>query len=497
MVKEQKMISNIFPEVFLSGKDVASKIARGLKKGNVRKIGPRLYTTNLKDSAEYIIKKNLWVIVSLYFPDGLIADRTALENAPGKDGSVFLISKRERVVDLPGYTLKPRNGVPALDSDYPFIGNLKISSQARGMLENMRISREHSGKTSRTLSQKEIEERLENILVGGGEKALNTLREEARPLSISLHLENEFQKLEMLIGALLGTKEAKLESDVTISRTQGQPYDPRRVDLFQTLYADLKKMAPQNRLRLNPSDEAVTNLAFYEAYFSNFIEGTEFEVTEATDIIFNGRIFTERPEDAHDILGTYQIVSSMKEMSKSYANFDEFIHLLKVRHFQVMSSRQDKKPGEFKDKINRAGATTFVDPKLVTGTLLKGFELMRSLEAPFQRAVFAMFIIGEVHPFLDGNGRLSRIMMNCDLVRANEYPIIIPIIYRNNYLSALKALSHNSLCEPLIRTMDFAQKYVSSIDWSDFEIATAQLTRTNAFVDPHTADLEGIRLRIE
>ena len=122
---------------------------------------------------------------------------------------------------------------------------------------------------------------------------------------------------------------------------------------------------------------------------------------------------------------------------------------------------------------------------------------MRSLEEPFQRAVFVMFIIGEVHPFLDGNGRLSRIMMNGEFLKAKEYPIIIPIIYRNNYLSALKVLSHHGMSEPLIRTMDFAQKYVASIDWSDFKTATEQLSRTNAFYDPHTADLEGIRLRIE
>ena len=122
------MILNQFPEVFLSHKGIANKIARELKKASIRKIGPRLYTTNLKDSPQSIIKKHLWVIVSEYFPDGLITDRTALENAPASDGSVFLISQRKRDVLLPGFTLKPRTGVPALKSDYPFIGHLKICS---------------------------------------------------------------------------------------------------------------------------------------------------------------------------------------------------------------------------------------------------------------------------------------------------------------------------------------------------------------------------------
>ena len=43
-------------------------------------------------------------------------------------------------------------------------------------------------------------------------------------------------------------------------------------------------------------------LPFFESYFSNFIEGTEFEVDEALAIVFEGRIPKDRPADAHDVL---------------------------------------------------------------------------------------------------------------------------------------------------------------------------------------------------
>src|SRR3546814_6364556 len=42
-----------------------------------------------------------------------------------------------------------------------------------------------------------------------------------------------------------------------------------------------------------------------EAYFSNFIEGTEFAIGEAVEIVFEGRIPENRPADGHDVLGTY------------------------------------------------------------------------------------------------------------------------------------------------------------------------------------------------
>jgi len=54
-------------------------------------------------------------------------------------------------------------------------------------------------------------------------------------------------------------------------------------------------------------------------------------------------------------------------------------------------------------------------------------------------------------------------MMNAELVAAGEERIIIPTVYRANYLSALKALSQAGRPEPLIRVLDYAQKWTAAI----------------------------------
>ena len=59
---------------------------------------------------------------------------------------------------------------------------------------------------------------------------------------------------------------------------------------------------------------------------------------------------------------------------------------------------------------------------------------------------------------------------------------------------SLRALTVNGLCEPLIRTLDFAQRYTSAVDFSDFDAARATLEQTNAFADPVEADAAGVRL---
>jgi fido (protein-threonine AMPylation protein) len=482
----------ILPEVFVSNAETASQVYKELKKGRIRKLGSKVYTSNLQEPEQQIVKRHLWLIVKELFPDAVIVDRTALEHRPASDGSVFIVSKKTRPVFLPGLSIHPRIGHGPLEEDRPFIEKLYLSCPARAYLENLCKRRSKKGTALRTLSRKEIEEKLELFLQGAGVEALQKLRDEAKRIAPILGLEKEFKILNGLIGTLLGTHQLKLSSKVAIARSQGMPYDPKRLDLFQQFYESLVRVATPVRKINNPG----SSLPFFEAYFSNFIEGTEFLVSEAVEIIFEGKIPGNRPKDAHDILGTYQITSDLNEMKTCPKNEDEFIAILKRRHALLMQGRPEVGPGKFKTVQNQAGMTLFVAPDLVEGTLRKSFEWMQGLMTPFQRAVFMMFLIVEVHPFVDGNGRCARIMMNAELVAADQARIIIPTVFRDNYMSALKALTHTGRSEPLIRTLDFAQNYTALIDWSDFEKAHTMLKNTHAFEDARDAEYRGIRLKL-
>jgi len=477
------------PEVFVSDTAISKPVSEAVARGQLRKLGSRLYTRNLDEEPERLVRRNWYYLVTAYYPDALITDRTALENEPATDGSVFLISAKKREVTLPGIVFRPRPGPPPLDSDKPFIGGTRLASHARAYLENMRPSRARGGRVSRTVSREEIENRLDALLRQQGEAALNRLRDDAREIAPALDLEPEFEDLNTLIGALLGTRETEAKSAVGKARMAGSPFDPDRIRLFETLFAALRETVPTPRPAPQRTGAANANLSFFEAYFSNFIEGTEFSVEEAEDIVFRGVIPQERPDDAHDVLGTYRIVSDRAEMQTLPADFPEFISLLRRRHAAVMEGRPDKNPGAFKTKGNRAGETVFVAPDLVAGTLERGFEFLLALAEPFQRAVFMMLLVSEVHPFTDGNGRTARIMMNAEFVAAGEERIIIPTAFRTDYLGALKAISHNALTTPLIRMVDYAQRYTHGIDWQDLAAARQVLEKTGAFAEGENARL--------
>jgi Fic/DOC family len=64
-------------------------------------------------------------------------------------------------------------------------------------------------------------------------------------------------------------------------------------------------------------------------------------------------------------------------------------------------------PGHFKTTRNQAGGYLFVDPPDVHGTLRAGQGLLGQLASSFHRAIFTMFLVAEVYPFVDGNGRFA------------------------------------------------------------------------------------------
>ena len=177
-------------------------------------------------------------------------------------------------------------------------------------------------------------------------------------------------------------------------------------------------------------------------------------------------------------------------MSKTPSNPDELLYILQYRHQILLAARTSKKPGQFKDKNNRAGETHFVDHTLVRGTLIKGFDYYQALQEPFAKAAYIMFMISEIHPFLDGNGRIARVMMNAELVKANQKRIIIPTVYRDDYLGALRRLTRNDDPVVYIRMLQRVQEFSATLIANNMEDLENHLTLSNAFKEHDEAKLK-------
>ncbi|MFV2065119.1 MAG: Fic family protein, partial [Chloroflexota bacterium] len=359
-------------------------------------------------------------------------------------------------------TILPRRGHGPVEGDVVLPGDLILASPARAMLDSI------AGSGDRYLSQVEIENWLVELLRVGREHRINEVRDLARTVAAKLGREAAFKSLDRLIGATLATRPADgLKTPALRAQMAGIPYDERRIDALEELVQTLGNTAPRTLPDLPADADRRRLLPFYEAYFSNYIEGTRFTLDEAEDIVMKDRVPTDRPIDAHDIIGTYRVVADAEEIARVPTSPDELVELLKARHALILEQRPGMNPGVFKSRNNQAGATLFVAPRHVEGTLRAGFDLAADLSSPFARAVYMMFLVAEVHPFDDGNGRIARVMMNAELVHGQEVRIIIPTVYKDDYLAGLKGATNNRSLGALVDILAFAQRYTARVDFSD------------------------------
>jgi fido (protein-threonine AMPylation protein) len=472
-------------------KSVSRRISLAEKAGEIKKIAPRLYTGKLDKTPEELIRANIYQILGTQYPGAVLSHRSALEFAPTESGSLFLTNTYTKKIELPGITLRMLEGPPPIAGDNKFRGELYVSQEARAYLENMQVARREGG-DSKILPMAVIEEKLDRKIRVHGEAAMGVLRDKAREIAPALGMEKEFEKLNKLIASLLTTHAKGLVSASARARAIGVPFDSDRLQLFELFFAKLQQLDFTRRPERNTTAQSFTHFAFYESYFSNYIEGTKFSIEEAKEIIATGRPMAARNEDSHDILGTFQLVSSHLEMTTTPADGAHLLDILTYRHRVLLSARKDKHPGQFKEKANYAGDTKFVDPGLLRGTLLKGFDYYNQLSQPFSRAIFMMFMVSETHPFEDGNGRIARVMMNAELVKAGESKIMIPNVFRDDYIGALRRLTRKSEPDPFIGMMSRAHEFSVNVYGDNRDEMENYLRACNAFYE----DTEGKILQI-
>lgn len=175
-------------------------------------------------------------------------------------------------------------------------------------------------------------------------------------------------------------------------------------------------------------------------YSSNALEGNSLTETETKVVIEDGITIGGKPVKDHlEALGhseAYDLIFRLSRHSDiTEANIKELHRLFYYRIDETQAGKYRKK------KVIITG-TTFIPPAPEQIP-----DLMKSLilEIPDDRAKhhpveFAAILhrkLVTIHPFIDGNGRAARLLMNLALLQAG-YPVtIIPPVLRREYLDTL------------------------------------------------------------
>lgn len=111
----------------------------------IRRIAPKLYTTNLKDPPESVIRRHLYHILARYYPGAVVSHRSELEGGVARDDTIFLTYKYTKRVTLPGITIRLLKGEVSIEGDSPFmdgpVSRLAAARAARKLAAGTRAQR--------------------------------------------------------------------------------------------------------------------------------------------------------------------------------------------------------------------------------------------------------------------------------------------------------------------------------------------------------------------
>ena len=132
-------------------------------------------------------------------------------------------------------------------------------------------------------------------------------------------------------------------------------------------------------------------------------------------------------------------------MSKAWSHRTEPITPFHVRqiHKLVLSRIDDENAGRYRQTQVRIAGTSFIPPEswLVPNLMTEWGEWLTAQEKtghPVETASLAHHRLAAIHPFIDGNGRTARLVMNLVLMRAGYPPTVIERINRRKYYRVLE-----------------------------------------------------------
>ena len=456
----------------------ARKLQRQAVAGVLVRVCQGVYAAPMPaDQLAQLVRRHWARVAAVAVPGGVVSHLSAMKGGILSNGELILShpGSYNRKVSLPGLVLRVVRGPGYLPGDLPLqTSGLHFAGQTRMLLENL------GRKADIRATREEVEGRLVAILNASGEKALNEIRDQAAALASELGAERQLQALRGVIGALLGTHaKGELRTKAGQAVAQGTPVDNERLARFEVLAAHLRGQ-PLPRIENRITGLARQHFAFIESYFSNYVEGIEFDIGQARDIVMNNTVVPNRPKDSHDILGVFRLAITAPYRDSPPVAGPEFLEGLEAWHAQMLKMRPEANPGKPKLEVNYAGTTKFVDPGMVRGTLSEGSRLALSVPEGLPRAIYYAFLVSEVHPFDDGNGRLSRLVMNAELMRTGLSRIIIPTLYHPQYIDCARALTRGNEPEGFVRSLAKMAKWSCMFDYTNLDELIEVLRRTNA-----------------
>lgn len=213
------------------------------------------------------------------------------------------------------------------------------------------------------------------------------------------------------------------------------------------LQIDCKKKELDSKRPLTEGEIERLNEEFIVEYTynSNAIEGNTLTLRE-TDLVLRGLTIDKKPlKDHMEAVGHKEAFEFLRELVKDNVPISE--NIIKQIHYLVLADKKEDRGVYRKVPVHIMGAKCEpVQPYLIKSKmeqLLKEFE--KSDEHIVTKLARFHIEFENIHPFIDGNGRTGRLLVNLELMKAGYPPIDIKFTDRMAYYNAFDEyhVNHN------------------------------------------------------
>ena len=177
-------------------------------------------------------------------------------------------------------------------------------------------------------------------------------------------------------------------------------------------------------------------------YSSNALEGNSLTETETKIVLEEGITIGGKPlKDHYEAIGHGEAYDHLYRLSKNKIITEEdILKLHKLFYYRI----DRENAGVYrKVPIIIAGAEVKFPPpskiKPLMQEYVKEISFLKEKHHPVEYSALIHLGFVNIHPFIDGNGRTARLLMNLALLQAGYVITIIPPVLRRQYLDSLKA----------------------------------------------------------
>lgn len=179
-------------------------------------------------------------------------------------------------------------------------------------------------------------------------------------------------------------------------------------------------------------------------YHSNAIEGNTLTLRETQLVLQHGLTVGGKSLREHlEAINHQHSIHYIEALADKESPITE--HVMRSIHALVLRTIDDEGAGSYRRVQVHITGSEYVppEPAAVPGLMADFGAWLRADEAavlhPVRLAALAHFRLVHIHPFIDGNGRTARLLMNLLLMREGYPPAIIRVGERGAYYSALDA----------------------------------------------------------